>query len=478
MTRLIDRLFQPASARAAQPYWEGVASGASTFSMTYDRPDRESILPLAAAAAKDVYGTNDVVAGAVLQRMLMFSEAAFKFRRSSDKKLFGDERLLVLERPWPGGTAGELLARMEQDVSWAGNAFIWDAGDQLVRWRPDWVTIESELVTGPRGHYRKVVGYHFDPPADKQPQYGAPQDAPASDVVHWAPLPDPEALFRGQSWMTPVIRQAQADSGMTAYKEKYLENAATPNILLRYSQKLSPGTIDGLRERITARYGGAGNAYKTLILDQGADLTVVGANLQQLDYSNVQDAGAARILANSGVPAVLLGLESLRGAGRGYQESVVKFANLWARPQWRSVCAALQKLTPGADVDAGAVRLWFDTTDIAALQDTETNQAQVALVRAQALLVLAQAGYTQESAVSMIQSGDVGLLEGGAQPVQLTKPGQVQHLLPQAPGSGPTPGMKPLPAGSTARLPVGSTSPGDGGNGTRPAGRPAATRRP
>ena len=48
-----------------------------------------------------------------------------------------DPRLRVLEEPWPGGTSGELLARMEQDVSWAGNAYIWDAGDRLVRWRPD-----------------------------------------------------------------------------------------------------------------------------------------------------------------------------------------------------------------------------------------------------------------------------------------------------------------------------------------------------
>jgi len=115
------------------------------------------------------------------------------------------------------------------------------------------------------------------------------------------------------------------------------------------------------------------------------------------------------------------------------------------------------------------------------LQDTETNQAQVALVRAQALLVLAQAGYTQESAVSMIQSGDVSQLQGGAVPVS-AQPGAgnaaVQHMLPQAPGSGPVPGMQPLPAGSVARLPVGAVSPADGGNQTRPGRRPAATRRP
>jgi hypothetical protein len=266
---------------------------------------------------------------------------------------------------------------------------------------------------------------------------------------------------------------------MTTYKSKYLERAATPNLIIRYTQKLQPGTIDALRERLAARYGGVDNAYRTLVLDQGADLTPVGNNLREMDFSAVQQAGADRVLAASGVPAVLVGLEPLRGAGRGYQESVVKFANLWARPQWRSLCAALQKLTPGNDVAQGAVRLWYDTAGVAALQDTETNQAQVSLVRAQALLVLAQAGYTQDSAVAFIRSGDPSQLKGGAAPVTL--PGSTaaqQHMLPQAPGSGPVPGVKPLPAGSVARLPVGTVSAGDGGNQTRPGRRPGATRRP
>jgi phage portal protein BeeE len=398
----------------------------------------------------------------------------------SDKKLFGDQRLQKLERPWPDGTSGELLARMELDASVGGNAYIWDAGDQLVRWRPDWVTIISEITYGPRGPYRRKVGFHFEPPKNAQASYGPPQTVDADEVTHWAPVPDPHAEFRGMSWLTPAIREAQADSAMTTYKTKYLENAATPNLLVKYSQKLQPGTIDSLRERVTARYGGVNNAFKTLVLDQGADLTVVGNSLSQMDFSNVQSAGTERILADSMVPPVLVGLEPLRGAGRGYEESIVKFANLWARPTWRSACGALQKLTPGDDIDQGAVRLWYDTSDIAALQDTETNQAQVSLVRAQALLVARQAGYTRESIVSYLRSGDVGQLEADPAAAPPQMPGQTaqqQHMLPNMNKGGDANGTA-LPAGSVARLPVGSTSPGDGGNGTRPGRRPAAVRRP
>jgi phage portal protein BeeE len=470
VTRLIDRLI-----RRDDGYWEGLASGGAVLTTTYGAPDKEAILPQFASATREAYATNSVVFAAILARICLFSEATFKFRRASDKNLFSDARLGKLQQPWPDATEGELLARAEQDVSLAGNFFLWDAGDQLVRWRPDWVTIISAVTGAPGGGwYRRVVGYHFEPPREAQAAFGEPWTAPASDVVHWAPIPDPLASFRGMSWLAPAVREAQADTGMTAYKQKYLSHAATPNLLIKYAQKLQPATIDSLRERLAARYGGVGNAFGTLVLDQGADATIVGANLAQMDFSGVQQAGADRILADGNVPGVIVGLEPLRGAGRGYQESMRKFADLFGRPQWRSFCGALQKLTPGNDVDAGAVRLWYDTTDIAALQEGEQEKAQMSLIHAQAVLTYRNAGYTRESAVKAVLANDVSQLEvdpAAAAPQQQTS----QHLVPQPPGSGP--GVPPLPEGSQLRLPVGTVSPGDGGNATRPGQRPASVRR-
>ena len=54
---------------------------------------------------------------------------------------------------------------------------------------------------------------------------------------------------------------------------------------------------------MAARYGGPDNAGKTLVLDQGADVTVVGNSLSQMDFSGVSAAGIERILAAAGVPA-------------------------------------------------------------------------------------------------------------------------------------------------------------------------------
>ena len=454
-------------------YWEGMASGAAVLTTTYGSPDREGILPQWSVWAQSANASSAVVFSALLIRMSLFSEMTFQFQAKDDKHLFGNTALAVLEEPFgPGSITRDLLVRMEQDTSLTGNSYTWTAPGEgrLVRLRPDWTTIVSELVQVPGGgEYRRVIGYWVEKPKSVLDK-GRGVMYPAEEVVHWAPTPDPQADFRGMSWLTPVMRDVQGDDGMTQYKIKYLENAASPNMLIRYTQKLNPGTVDSVRERMRARYSGPGNAFKTLVLDQGADATIIGNSLSQMDFSNVMSAGTERILAASEVPPVLVGLEPLRGAGRGYQESMQKLANVWARPRWRSVCGALEALV---DIPAGN-RLWFDTSDIAALQDGEMEKGQTALVKSQGLLALRQAGYTRDSAVSFINSGDVSVLQMDPLAAAPSMQGAGQHQLPQQqPGAT----ASPLPSGTLPRLALPSTSPGDGGNNTRPGPVASSARR-
>jgi phage portal protein BeeE len=465
VTRLWDRLIR------RDGYWEGLASGASVLTTSYASPDREPVLPQLAAWAQQAHGSSSPVFSAHLVRLALFSEATLTWQARDDKHLWGNTDLAKLEEPFgPGTTTGQLLARMEQDAFLAGQAYIWDPPGEgrLVRLRPDWTTIVSEVarVSG-GGWYRRPVAYWWEPPKGVLQQSQGFM-VPAGECVHWAPIPDPCADFRGMSPLTPVVRDIQGDDGMAQYKIRYLTNNATPNMVIKYAQKLQTATVDSVRERMAARYGGPDNAGKTLILDQGADLVLAGNSLSQMDFSNVQAVGTERILAATSVPGVLVGLEPLRGAGRGYQESMQKLANIWARPQWRSACGALSQI---ANVPPGN-RLWYDTSDIAALQDGEMERGQAALVRAQALLALVQAGYTHESAIAAVDAMDLSQLKaggigtpGGSQPVQ--------HMLgQQQPGAT----ADPLPA-TMPRLGVGPASPGDGGNNSRPTPRPASSRR-
>jgi phage portal protein BeeE len=475
--RLLDRLADRYSLR--QGFFEGMASGAAVYLSTYGDPNKEKTLTNLVGMARDAYQSNGAVFAVILIRLALFSEARFVFQSLVDKHVFGGTNLSVLEEPWPNCTTGELLARMEQDLSLAGNAYIWKAADdRLVRLPPDEVTIISREVQGPTGHYREVVGYDWDPTPVQNVAPGTDnrseqaQTFTVDEIAHWSPYPDPRANFRGMSWLTPVLRDVQGDSAMTSYKIAYLENMAAPNLLLKYQQKLRPDTIDSIGERMHAKFGG-GNAFKTFVLDQGADAAVLDNSLDRLSFASTQEAGVNRICGASGVDPILLGLLTLGRASVTYEQAMRRLGDVTLRHMWRTVCAALQKLVPG--VPPAGVRLWYDTSDIAALRASETERGQTSQVQAAALLTIVQAGYTRESAVAFLSSGDVSQLvpepqapppgvsgrettseklappaaanqiteghPGGEPPAPSRKPGP-----PTGNGKGPTPRqMKPLP---------------------------------
>lgn len=404
--RLLDTLKE----RYRAGFYEGMASGAAVLVTANTDNNREGGLQTVIEEARKAYATNGVVAACVTARMMMLAEARFQFRSKVDKSLYGTEALRILEYPWPNCTAGELWARMEQSNSTAGNAFVWKADtDRLVVLPPDEVTIVSQVVRGPNGRYRDVIGYDWDPSKGQVKSNGRRDPAqflPVDEVAHWSPYPDPLANFRGVAWLQPIMQEVYGDGGLTQYKTMYLDHGQ-PVQVIHYPVKLRSDTIDSLVDRIKAKYGGVGNAFNPLVLDQGSSSTV-GGGLKELDYAAVQAVGEARICAAAGVPTVVVGLQSPVRASEGLADGMRRFADLTMRPLWRTGCASLQKLVP--NVPERGVELWYDTTDVAALQAAETEKAQVTQVTAAAMLTLVQAGYTRDSVVSACVSGDLSLL--------------------------------------------------------------------
>ena len=418
--RFVDRLL-----RRYDGYNEAMFSGA-VLVMADDPSGRGKEPPPAgfAARARQVYASNGPVFAALFVRMSLLSQAEFKFQLKTDQHLYGNTDLALLEQPWPNGTSSDLLARMEQDRSIAGNAYLRKVSDtQLARMRPDAVTIISEERTDDLGRmYKQPVGYSED-----MSVYGyqgrEPQFYEVAEVAHWAPDPDPMAQWRGMSWLTPVIREVTGDDGLTRYKIEHIRNGAMPGIVLKYSQKLSEQAVSALKKRFAALFSGPENAGKTLVLDEGADVTVAGSTLQDLQFTALQGAGVERILAAACVPAEVCGLTAggTTSASAGYQTAMRRLADLWARPSWRSACSALEPLIPHA-ADRAGVRLWFDVSGIAALREGELERAQGTLVRSQALAAFVNAGFTRESAIAAADSGDLTQLkpDPGALPPGVT----------------------------------------------------------
>lgn len=414
---MVDRLLRR---MAVDDAWEGTFSGAYQVPSVdqYGR-GREGAPPAIVRSAREAYECNGVVFACIAARMALLSEARFRLQSTADMHLFGNAGLSILEYPWPNATSGELWARMELGDSSAGNAYIRRAEPEdgtealLTVMRPDCVTIVSEEARDTAGRtFRRPVGYVEDLRplgiTDREPQFYT-----TAEVAHYSPNPDPSASFKGMSWLTPVLREIGADQAMTTYKTEHLRSGAQLGIVVKYAQKLQPATIDALRERIQARYGGPANSGKTLVLDQGGDVAVAGSTLEQLQFTALQGATETRIAAAAQVPAEVIGLDGPRSASGNYELAVRRFADLWARPHWRAGCAVLQHLVQLVNPDGSESpvtapqRLWFDVSEIAALREGELARAQAYLVKTQGLAASVTAGYTRDSAVKAADSGDL-----------------------------------------------------------------------
>ena len=400
--RILDR-FRSTSSRSTPL----LSDAQYSFLQSYGASDRELILPTFNSYGSLAMGANSVVFGCLRERVNLLSQAPFKFRNKTTKKLFGSPALGPLEDPWPGAKTPDLWARMELDASLAGNAFVRTTGDGFERLRPDRVTIVSEIVPDALGRRaRRVLGYAYHVGSyDVGREY---EYYDIDEVAHWAPMIDPLASFRGMSWLTPILREVDSDSAMTEHKLQHLKNGATPNLLLKYQRRLDPTKVDEIRKRFGARYSGSDNSGRALIMDEGADATVIGSTLANMDFANVQAVGAIRIGFAAGLPSELL---PVQGGAKTLPDSVYaaaiqRFADMTMRPLWQSACGVLEKLV---EVPDGA-ELWFDPSGIAALQPGEqaaaaTSQAQVASIN-----TLIMAGFSADSAVAAVVAGDMSLL--------------------------------------------------------------------
>jgi phage portal protein BeeE len=398
---------------------------------------------------RNVYYRSGIVAACIAARVGLISEARFKWRMLSDRKMFGDTALLSLERPTPNATSGDILARFEQDASLNGNGYRIRIGGQLHHVRPDAMHIVLGSNMGD-GYETKdapdatVVAYVYWP-GGKSGKYD-PKFFSPSEVAHYAPEPDPLAKFRGLSWVSQVLREIDTDRQLTEHKAGFLERGATPSIAIKYPPELTRGDggkdkADQLIDLFREKHEGASNAWKALHLFGGADPVSIGSNFRDLDYKAVQGAGETRIASRARVPAAVLGIsEGLQGSALNagnFGQARRQFGEQYAYPSWRQMCEALAGLVR---VPAGA-ELWYDTTDVAFLHEDAKDAAEVLSTQATAIRTLTDGGYDPASAITAVTGGDLSLLKHtGLVPVQLQPPGTTAN--PTTTPSAPAPSME------------------------------------
>lgn len=373
------------------------------------------------------YKTNGVVFACIEARRLLFSEARFQWqqmRTGKPGKLFGTPDLAILEQPAPNQTTANLLSRAILDVDLAGNFYAVRRAGQVRRLRPDWVTIVTGSRTGSELD-TELIGYMYKPGGPASPE--DPVALLPEEVAHFAPTPDPLARYRGLSWLSPIVEEILGDRSAVLHKKQFFDQGAK----LGYVVTLDKDTVKTVDQfnawvnKFKVGHEGALNAYKTLFLAAGADVKVVGANLQEIDFKNVQGHGETRICAAARVPPIIVGVsEGLDAATySNYGQARRAFADATLRPLWRDMAGAFASILPS---QPGA-RLWYDASDISFLQEDEKDEAEIQFTQAQAMRQLIDAGFEADSVVDAVTSGDLTrLVHSGLFSVQLQPAGAGQ----------------------------------------------------
>lgn len=382
-----------------------------------------------ATGVATIHSRSGVVAAAIAARAFVLSQIHFKFRPSSDPgRLFGTPALAPLERPGDDFTRQTMLMRIEADVAYAGNSYIRRLADGRLRHlRPDWMQVligSNERPDEPRlAADAEVIGYVYKPGGERSSYPG--QFLGPSEVAHFAPEPHPLSNFIGEAWVTAVVREIAADMQATDHVSKFFENAATPNtVMIAPPEVITPEQFDEWVDAADAAHRGVQNAWRTVYAQAGTDVKVVGSQLADIHMNDLQGGFETRVAARSRVPAtVLLIREGMQGSALNsgnYSQTRRLWADSWFSPYADALCASFERILTMPT----AAELTFDPTRVLLLQEDQSDAADILFKQAQTMRELTDAGFTPESAVAALASGDLSQLKhSGLFSVQLQAPG-------------------------------------------------------
>jgi len=435
-------------------FWPFVNFNGNTYPIGLNetlRGEREEIAGGFTGYVNGAYKANAVVFALMTKRQMLFSQGRFRYQRlrnGQPEDFWGDASLSILEHPWRGAATGDLLSRAMIDNDAAGNFYATRKGGRIVRMRPDWVSLiigsdqDDDVVAGDLDAELLALVYY---PGGKY-SGRKPEILPAGQFAHFALHPDPTASYMGMSWLTPVVREIMGDQAATSHKLKFFEHGATPNMVIKRLDAPAKAAFEEWRDMMESGHAGVANAYKTLYLTAGADATVVGKDLQQLDFKLVQGAGETRLAAAAQIHPAIAGLsEGLQGASLnagnfGAARRLV--ADTFLIPAWDNFATSMEQLVPPP---AGS-RLWHDDSRVPFLREDSKDAAEILKEKMLTIESGIRGGFEPESVKKAVVAGDLSLLtHTGLYSVQLQPPGVKEPAsAPMKPDMAPPNGTKPM----------------------------------
>lgn len=357
---------------------------------------------------------NPILLRCIIMRAAVFSEVRFSFQNvaggRASKDLFGTPALQILEHPWPGASTGDLLGRMEIDVSMYGNSYWIRSAPNALTWLdPTRMRILTQDAHGPSG---APVGLTLAAYQSVDEKGHVLETFLPAEIIHYRPIPDPDNPFRGLSWLAALLSDITTDQYVGDFMRAFLLNSATPNLVVTLPPEISQDALQNFRDRVESSHTGPQSAFKTLYVSGGADVKSIGSNWNDMQLYQTRSYGEARLCAAAGVPPSLVGIvEGLKGSSLNagnYTATRRSFADITIRPLWRMACAAIETVVPPPNSGA---RLWYDDRDVAFLQADATDAADVRQKDASTILSLVNSGFDPESVKQAVTTNDFTQLE-------------------------------------------------------------------
>lgn len=191
--------------------------------------------------------------------------------RATDHPLFS----LIHRQPNSEQTTFEWREMLQGHVGLRGNAFsqIVRRGNgevvALVPWNPTGVRYERASSSSP-------LTYYYRPRGAEERAYRADQ------VLHIRGLSSD-----GMTGLSPISLARETIGQMLStlgFGSRHFENNVKPAGVLEYPGKLKPEARENLKKSWASEYGGAANAGKTILLEEGMKWTQVGMSAEDAQY--------------------------------------------------------------------------------------------------------------------------------------------------------------------------------------------------
>lgn len=429
--RFLDRL-RPASAPEARwSFGDVMKFGGMNYQLDYQAgsvPDQTDGT-FDDNVAK-IHKTQGVIPAAVYARSVLLSQVRFRHElwttpvtnvRPLESNTMGLRLLNAMGR-------SHLLMQLEQDVSYAGNAFVVRTPEGLRRLDPSRVSFAlasdsmptwdgDTLVSVP--YDMRVIGLRYETSKGTSGAKDVEVFLPG-EYAHWMPEPDPAAPWKGGSWVSSLVHDAALHSQIEHHKMKFFERGTVPSLVF-LSEGLDDDELTDAAQRADGAFGGTSNAYRNMFLSNVTDVRNVSTDFSKLGFDALHGSIEVAVAMRSRVPAAILGTrDSLAGsslnAGNFSSARRLMVDGFFTPHAW-SLCEALSVFAPSPD--ARRV-LAPDLSAAMMLQEDALDQATILQTQMATIRSAVDSGFDPADVVDRVVTGDLtGLKHTGRASVQL-----------------------------------------------------------